>query len=288
MTLEELLAEDGWTAQDIAAVAPMLADNRFNARLRVSLEKKYGAVVTERDQLKEKDAEWDRLRREEWQVKLSAEEKKAQAAELKASELETRLKLAKDYGYITPEAEAKANAEIEAARVAANGYDPKKHPSWEDVNKFADAEAEAMAILNDLNNDYSRYYPGQSLTDYETEIGGQRLRGTRALRAEAKAKRVPLDQYVSEKFDFKGKREALVAKRQQERDDKIRQEAADAIRKEFAEKLGNPMMRDFAPSRSPFMTKKPDGKMPWEVPAPVAKAGRVDRALKVQLGQQVN
>jgi hypothetical protein len=228
MKIEEILKAAGWTDADLAGVATMLADPRF----RDSMEKQYGAIASERDQLKEKDAAWQKQLDEQWQPRVATEEKKAQDATRRISELETELKIAREYGYLTPEADAKAKAEIEAAKVAG-GFNPKEYVSMADAQRMLEAEGRAIAMAADINNEYSRL-TGQSLYDYETEIDGRLTRGLSALREEAKQKRMNLDQYVATKFDFPGKRAAMKAKAQEERDAKIRQEGADQKAKELA------------------------------------------------------
>lgn len=280
MKLEDILKSRGWTDADIAAAGPMLADARF----RADMEASYGAVASERDELKGKDDAWQRQLDEQWQPRVTAAEKEAQAARLEAANLKEQLKIAKDYGYMTPEAEAAAEAKIAAATATANGYDPKNHPSWDDVKKFGEAQGDAIAIVNDLAAEYAYLNGGKSLYEYETTIDGRTLRGMQAIRAEAKVNRQGLEQYVSKKFDFEGKRTAMRAKAAQDHDDAIRRETVESTRAEMAAQYGNPMMRTAMPSRAPFIPAKPasGGKQPWELTQGERKAARVTRAMEIQ------
>lgn len=277
MELEGLLKSKGWTDADLESVKPLLENPRF----RSSMEEQFGAVEAERDSFKARDAEWQRRLDEDYNPRMTAAEKEAQAARLSLAEANEKLKIARDYGYLPGDAEAKAEAAAAAARVqAADGYDPKKHPSWEDVNKFADAEGEAMAIVNDLSAEYSQL-TGKTLFEYEGQNGS---RGLRALRAESKSARKPLDVYVAEKFDFAGKRAAMTAARQKEHDDAIRKEAAEQTRSELAQQYGNPMLRTALPSSSPFIPRRAGSDKPaWDRgTAQERRSERLTRAIEIQ------
>lgn len=283
MKLEDILKQKGWTDADIAALAPMLADQRF----RTSMEEAYGAVATERDQLKERDAKWEELREKQWQPKVNEYEQQLAQTRLELAQERERIKIAKDFGYLTPEAEAKAAEEIDKQKLAANGFDPKKYVSMEDAARMLDAEGQAIAMAADINNEYSKL-TGQSLYDYETEIDGRRMRGLSALREEAKAKRVKLDQYVSQKFDFQAKRQAMADTQRKAQEDALRKDEREKVTREMAEKYGNPLMAPAMPSRSPFFAKKEGGKMPWDVPQAQLKQNRIERAIKTQMTGQPN
>jgi hypothetical protein len=279
MTLEEILKADGWSDTDLAALAPMLADQRF----RASMEKQYGAVATERDSLKERDAAWERQLNEQWQPRVTASEKAEHDALLKVAELEARLKFAKEKGYLTTEEETRANADIEAARNSP-AFDPKNYVSMQDAQRMLEAEGQAIAMMADVNNEYAYLHNGKTLYEYETEIDSRRIRGMEALRQEAKAKRMNLNQYVAQKFDFQGKRDALAVKRQQEHDDAIRKEQDEKTRNELASTYGNPNMRMAVPSRFATIIPKPaNGKQPWEIPPAERKSARLERAMKAQM-----
>lgn len=289
MKLEEILKAAGWSDADIAAMAPMLADARF----RESIERQYGAVATERDALKGRDAEWARLKDEEWQPRVNDYEKQLTDARLENAQLRERMKLAKDFGYVNDDGlgkidEATRKAEEERNK-SANGFDPAKWISKEEAAKLMDAEGRAIAMMSDLSAEYSRLYPNQTLFDYETEIDGRVMRGASALRVEAMAKRMPLDRYVAEKFDFSGKRQALKEQRQKEHDDAIRKEAEAKVRQELAEQYGNPMMRTAVPSRHAQFIPKPEsgGAFPTGTKAE-QKAARIERAMKAQMSGAPN
>lgn len=281
MTLEQILKAKGWTDADLEAQAPMLKDQRF----RSALEDTFGSVTQERDQFKTLNDQWQERLDTDYNPRMTAAEREAQQARLEAANLREQLKIAKDYGYMTPEAEAAASAAAaEATRKAADlsngtGYDPKKHPTFEDVGKFAEAEGEYHAVLNDLMEEY-RFLTGKSLIEYEGQ-GGKR--GMSALRAEAKANRKGIDAYVPEKFDFAGKRAEMARKKQEDHDNLIRGEAEAKVRTEMAQQYGNPLLRSALPSRQPFMPAKPGSdKQPWEFTKKERSANRIAHAMDVQ------
>jgi hypothetical protein len=281
MTIEQILKQRGWTDADLESVKPMLE----NARFRESLEQEYGAVASERDQFKQLDEAWRNKLDTEYNPKIVAAEKEAQQARLKLAEAQEQLKIAKDYGYLTPELEQKLEAAAASARQnieqAANGYDPKKHPTWEDVNRFADAEGQAIAMAQDLAAEYAYLTGGRSLYEYEATINGRQMRGLMAIREEAKAVKKPLDVFMAEKFDFNGKRSAMAAQKQKEHDDAIAKATEERVRNEYLQQ--NPNLLRAVPSSRPFMPAKPqDGKQPWERTAQERKAARITKFVQME------
>jgi hypothetical protein len=263
MTLEEILKADGWTDADLAAQAAVLNDSR----LRATLEKQYGAVVTERDTYKQRDTEWQDLRDRVYQPQITRAEEEAARVRMEAAGLREQVQIAKDYGYLTADQQQEADRkQRERAALASTEYDPKRHPTFDDVTKFAEAEGQAIALASDLAAEYAYLNGGRSLFEYETEIDGRRMRGMTALREEAKRSRKNLDQFVSEKFNFRGKREEMATKRQQEHDDAIAKAATEKANLEWAQRMGsNPNLRPAIASQQPFIPAKPsDGKQPWE------------------------
>lgn len=263
MTLEEILKQDGWTDSDLAAQAATLND----PRLRATLEKQYGAITSERDTYKQRDTEWQQLRDTVYQPQISRAEEEAARIRLEAATLREQVQIAKDYGYLTADQQQEAERkQRERTALAATEYDPKRHPTFDDVAKFAEAEGQAIAMASDIAAEYAYLNSGKSIFEYETELDGRRLRGMTALREEAKRSRKNLDQFVSEKFDFRGKREALTRQRQQEHDDAIAKAATEKNNLEWAQRVGsNPNLRSAVPSQQPFIpVKVSDGKHPWE------------------------
>lgn len=280
MKLKQILLDKGWSEAQITAA---FADpNTLSA-----LDDIFGTVTSERDQLKARDSEWQKKLESEYNPAITKAEQDAAAARREAADLKEQIRIAKDYGYLEgneAEERLKAAAAAAASRNDPSGYDPKRHPTFEDVSKFADAEGEAIALMNDLAQEY-RYYTGKDMFEYEAQLNGQTLRGARALRQEAKSQRKPLDQYVAEKFDFAGARRRKSEESQKAHDDQIRKEADEAARREMAEKYGNPALALPTTSRQPFVPTKPsDGKQPWDRgTAAQLREERIRRAANAQM-----
>lgn len=263
MTLEELLKRKGWGDQDLEAVRPLLSDQRF----RQTLEEEYGAIASELASAKQRDAEWQRKLDEDYNPRIFAAEQEAQKARRELADAREQIQIAKDYGYLTEDQAKTAIASAEAkAATTSNGYDPSKHPTWDDVNKFADAEGQAIAMAADLTAEYAQLHGGRSIYEYESVINGQSMRGMQALRQEAKSARQPLDKYVSDKFDFAGKRRAMAEQKERDREASIRKDERERAEAEFATRLGaNPNILMARPSTAPFIPPRTnDGKQPWE------------------------
>ena len=285
MKLRELLLSKGWSEDQINAA---FADKNTLA----ALDDIFGTVTSERDTLKAKDEAWQRKLDSEYNPAITKAEQDAATARREAADLKEQIRIAKDYGYLEgneAEERLKAAAAAAASRNDPSGYDPKRHPTFDDVSKFAEAEGEAIALMNDLVQEY-RYYTGKDMFEYEAQLNGQTLRGARALRQEAKAQRKPLDQYVAEKFDFAGARRRKSEEQQKAHDDKIRQEASESARREMAEKYGNPALAIPTVSRQPFVPTQPaDGKQPWDRgSAAQLREERIKRAANSQTSGAAN
>lgn len=281
MKLKEILKSKGWSDEQITAA---FADpNTLSA-----LDDIFGTVASERDQLKARDADWQRKLDEDYNPAIAKAEREAADARRKAADFEEQVKIARDYGYLAgDEAERRAAEAAEAAKARAGvggGYDPKLHPTFDDVAKFAEAEGQAIALASDLAAEYA-YYTGKSLFEYQVTLNGRQLRGMSALREEAKQARKPLDQFASEKFDFAGHSRRKAEESQKAHDDQIRKEAQEATRREMAEKYGNPMLASPMPSARPFMpARTADGKQPWERgSAQERRAERIKHAMQQQV-----
>jgi len=260
--LEEILKSRGWTDEDLKSQEALLANPRF----RMSIEEEFGAVETSRDKFesdfKAEQEKWMRWHQDEAIPVIDQYAKDRADAVAEAAALRARLTLAEKAGFVAggaqPEPVASPTPDPNA------GFDPKKHnlPTWDDVNKLANAEGQAIAMAADLNEEYRWLTGGKSLIEYVGPGGG---RGMTALRNEAIQARMPMDQYVSKKFDFDGLRKAI--------DEKRRAEIEAAIRKDERAKTvaeyGQPGTRPMLPSRAPGMFRPrgdQQGKQPWEVP----------------------
>lgn len=239
-----------------------------NPAFRETLEKQYNAVASERDTYRQRDQEWQQLKDTVYQPQIARAEEEAAKVRMEAARLREQVAIAKDYGYITPEQEAEVNRKAaQAAADSASNYDPKRHPTFDDVRRFADAEGEAIVLAQDLAAEYAHLHDGKSIFEYETEIGGRHMRGMRALRAEAKAAGSnDLEAYIQKKFDYPAKRAAMALARQKAHDDAIIKQTEERLNGEWAARVGsNPNLRLPVASSQPFIPPKAqDGKQPWE------------------------
>lgn len=280
MKLADILKSKGWTDEQITAALS-------NPQMVETLEAAFAEVVTARDSAVKMNESWQAKLDTEFNPAISKAERDAAEARRRAADLEEQVKIAREYGYLAGDDAERKLQEAAAAATARNdpsAYDPKRHPTFDDVNKFAEAEGRAIALANDLVLEY-QYLTGKNLFEYETNINGMTMRGMSALREEAKAARKNLDLYVSDKFKFADLRKQQAEARQKEHDDRIRKDAEESIRKEYAEKFGNPALAMPGPSRQPFMPAKPatGGKQPWEIPSAERRAARIRHAMESQM-----
>lgn len=281
--LEDILRRKGYAEADIQALAPMLADQRF----RSSLEESFGEVESQRDTHKAELDKWSGDWLTDANAKISRAEQETIRARREAADTREQLKLAKEWGLMEegsrPEGVVPASSAVSAT--PGGVFDPKAHKlvTYDDIGRYAEAEGAAIAMANDLSEEY-RHLTGKSIFEYESN--GKR--GMSALRAEAIAAKQNLDTFVAQKFDFTGKRQSITAKRQQEHDDAIRKEAEDRVRGEMASKFGNPNMRQAVQSNAPFIPPKPkEGGQPWEHSAGERRNARLERAMRNQVSGAV-
>ena len=289
MTLEQILKSKGYTDADLEALKPMLSDSRF----RTSLEEQFGALETERNDFKAK-YEGKEAEIEDWRTtvvnpRIAAAEQEAVKARQEAALLREQVQIAKDYGLI-PEGDKPAAPPSVSATPGSETFDPSKHNlvTRDEIGRFADLEGQAIAMASDVLEEYRYLTGGKSLYDY---VGPDGKRGMQALRTEAVKAKVPLDQFVAQKFDFVGKRQAIEAKRQEEHDALVSKEA---VSKYITENGANPNTRTPGPSRMPFIPPKqgssPAGgaKQPWDVPAQERKNARQERAMTRLATERLN
>lgn len=288
MTLEQILKSKGYTDADLEALKPMLSDSRF----RSTLEDQYGALENERNDFKSK-YEGKETEIEDWRTnvvnpRIASAEQEAVKARQEAALLREQVKIAKDYGLI-PE-DDKTPAPSSVSTTPGNDFDPSKHNlvTRDEIGRFADLEGQAIAMASDVLEEYRYLSGGKSLYDY---VGPDGKRGMQALRTEAVKQKIPLDQFVAQKFDFAGKRQAIEAQRQKDHDEQVSKEA---ISKYITENGANPNTRLPGPSRMPFIPPKqgssPAGgaKQPWEVPAQERRNARQERAMTRQATERLN
>ena len=280
--LEEILKQAGYTDADIEANKTLLSDAKF----RDALSTQYGALETDLTKYKAENDGWAKWHDEHAKPTLEAYERDKADALAEAASLRERLKLAEEAGY-APRRDPNANPNPNpnpAANPNPVPFDPKAHKlvTQDDVAKFAEMEGRAIAMTNDLYEEY-RQLTGKSLLDYTATFDGRTLRGMSALRQESVQSRVPLDQYVSKKFDFDGHRHRISEENRKKAEDAIRADERQKVISQF----GHPEQRPLVPSRDPFIPRAAgegdNAKHPWEMNAQERRAQRLDRAMQNQM-----
>jgi hypothetical protein len=282
MTFEEHLRQQGFTDADFNDPTMKPIIERFRPA--------YEATAQERDRFK---TEYDSYRNEieneftpSANARVKASEDEAVQARLEAARLREEVKIARDYGLL-PKEEIPAGPAKPTLDGGNMPFDPKAHKlvTYDDVSRFADQEARAIAMAYDVGQEYEML-TGRRLHEYVAEDGST---GMTALMNEAKKNRATsLRDYAAKKFQFKDLRAQKAAEAQKAREDAIRKEEGDKVRMEMASQYGNPNMRTLAPSRQPFIpAKAAGGKMPWETTSNDRKNSRIERALQNQAKQHL-
>jgi len=281
MTLEEVLKAEGYSDEDLQAVAPLLGDARF----RGVVEKRYAGLETENSAFKKENEAWANWHEREGKPILAMYEKDAADAKAEAAALRERLRLAEANGYAPKGSVPAAEKAKEELAAGSGAFDPKAHRlvTYEDAAFLADKEGDAIAMSHDIAGDYAAL-TGQSLVNYHyTSPDGRQLYGMRALRQEAKDQRWQGDLYgyVEKKFDFATKRATS--------QEKTRVAAEEAIRADERAKMaatyGNPEMRMLRPSTDPFLPRRPDEKIkhPWQRDPQDRKKERLEHLTALQM-----
>lgn len=278
--LEDLLKAQGFTDAEIQANAALLND----PKVRGALETSYQKLEADLTSFRTENDNWKEWHETHGKPTLALYEKDRADAVAEAAALKARLKLAEDGGF-APVSERKV--EDPKPLAASESFDPKKHNlvTHDEISRLAAMEGEAIAMANDLNEEYRHLTGGKSLFEYQTTLpDGRVLRGTSALLQESRAAKKPLNQFVSEKFDFAGKRQAIADKQRADERAAIASEERAKLVKEF----GDPNLRPLVPSTNPFVPRVQgdDKKQPWEGGQTSAqlRASRLERAMQTQMG----
>lgn len=270
MKLEDFLKSQGYTDADLAGMGTLLNDSKF----RTSIE----GTITERETLAARNQEWQELHDTKWTPALTAAQEDAAKARRERADLQEQVKIAREYGYLGEDAEAKAREVIEAnkqrdAAGAPAGFNPDDPKFRDFAGRFSAAEGDAIALHQYLGEEYRQLH-GASINEYVNQQSGKR--GMVALRAEAQAARKPIDQYVEEKFNWSGKRAEAQQKIQQEHDAKV---AREAVEKYAIEHGANPLTARPQASRDPIIPRTKVGdKQVWEIPTADRRSARLERA----------
>jgi hypothetical protein len=262
MKLEEILKARGYADADLAALAPLLADQKLRGALETQIAEMEGQLTS----AKQENQSWADWHKDTALPTIEKALKDAQDASADAAAQRARLKTLQDQGLIKV---AEGEGEL-VKKPPESEFDPSKYNlvTRADVTAFADAEGHAIAMAQDLAAEYFELY-------------GKPLSGFRDLRKEAIASKVPVDQFVANKFKFAEKRAERDAAERKKQDDAIR---ADERAKTIAE-VANPNARPPSASNHPFIVRPAGteaGKQPWDNPEQRTQE-RVNKALKTAL-----
>lgn len=272
MTIEQLLAKKGYSAQEITDLGPMLQ----NARFRKDLEEELTGMETQLTKANTDLTEYDRWFTED----IGPEHQKlikehadavAEAAASKAKfESYQRTSMMRQAGKTSEEIAAAEKVERDriAAEAAASAgrVDPTKFVSSETFAQTYDKVGDAIAVATNIVSQHMQLFPGQFI-DMEQ------------LRVEAKAAKKPVKEFWESKYGVAAKRTELATKAEETKAEKYRQEGYQKAAQELG---GNPNLRPLAPSTSPFVArKKADAtKQPWEKSEADVARTRIDAAVQ--------
>lgn len=276
MTYGEYLKSLGATEEDIKLLDTAIGRKTFEAMQAADARATAAesARTTERTTLEKwRDEQVIPLVSDMQKKVILAEANEAKARQaIKTLQDQGLIDVAKDLGYDTP---PPANAPP-ANNGGANGFDPAKYFTKDDVVAIAAREGEAIAIAQDIMNEQRYLFP-------DKPVGPTWFRD---LRAKAQAANKSVEQYWMESNGVAAAREARTLADKTAYETRLRTEGATAERERLSSTYGNPDARPLVPSNSPF-TKRPDQgreKQPWEVED--RSNDRVQRATKAILDMQ--
>lgn len=231
MTIQEYLAEQGLSAEEIQAVI----GNEKAAKAMTSALSRYeeGSTAIARAEAEKAETAtfWEQKTQElQGSVnRLTAAEKRAAQAEAAAAQRTAYLKSLKDQGYDVPD-----------EMIAGSGAPVKTDPVYvtrEDMEKGMRNTAPDLVSLTALSNEYYSLF-GQPYVAVEEDFRAAQQAGK------------PLRDFARSKYNFDGKKSELAAAADQKRIDEIVSEKMKTREAELAAKYGsNPELRSPLPSK---------------------------------------
>jgi hypothetical protein len=227
MTVEEVLRQSGFTADQIAALEPR-AITAFTGVLTTAQQEREGAEMERRanvdfyeGQIAPSLANWEeekqRLDNERARIAAEAAFYKTQAEEAKKS------------GFIAADAPTFNQGRDQNGRYVAGapGATPGS-PTFFDVNKVYEKAGEAVGAITDVDYRYKQLFDGRPMPILPSELVKQ-----------ADARHVSPMTYAEQVFNFKQREQELQQERQKQHDDKIKQDAVAERDKYWAERRGS-------------------------------------------------
>ena len=262
MTYAELLAENGATPEDIKLLDTPIA--------RKAYDKQVAAVAAAADAQRKAD---DLVKRNQaWATEVETQNqsylRERDSAKIEAAAAAARIAKMGELGLIeiaekiepgSTKVEVKERVEFDATR-------------YVDKDTFlgaVDQEGNAIALVQDIASEHQLLFGSDP---------SKRL-NWRAMRQEAKERKVNVEALWMEKFNVPAARATLAAKEKSEYESRI---AADAITKYKSEHPEtNPLMATPTISRTPFTARTPsaDTKQPWQQSDAVRENARATKAI---------
>ena len=238
MTINDFLAEQGLTAEEIAVVVGNPSQSKA---MSAALQRYEDGLLakTQADAEKAETAKFWEGKTQELQngvSRLTAAEKRAAQAEASAAQRTAYLKSLKDQGYDVPD---------EMIGAPSHALEPPKYVTQEDFQKGVRATAPDLVSLTALSNEYYDLF-GSPYVAVEDDF--------RAAQSAGKS----LREFARSKYNFDGKRTEKADKADKERIAKIVKEEVEVERAKLVEQYGgNPETRVAMPSKFDKLTNQP-------------------------------
>jgi hypothetical protein len=264
MTLQEYLAAEGLTQEEIAAVVGNEKQSRAMTKALARFDEGSAAMTRAEAEKAETATFWEQ-KTQELQgsvTRLTNAEKRAATAEAAAAQRTAYLKSLKDQGYDVPD-------EMVGG---ASSHTPEapKYMTQDDFNKASRATAPDLVSLTALSNEYYSLH-GTPYLGIEEDYRAAQQAGK------------PLRDYARSKYNFDGKKQEIAQAADQKRIDAIVEERVKTREAELQTKYGsNPETRSPMPSKFDKLSKQPNFKSDSWKSEEGRQANRADRLKKFE------
>lgn len=242
MTIQEFLAAQGLTPEEVAAVVGNEKQAKAMTAALAKFDEGSSALTRAEAERQETTAFWEQKTQElEGSVtRLTAAEKKAAQADAERARYAAYLKSLKDQGYDVPDDLVSAPANKDPQRNPDNG----QFLTREEAMKMARGTAPDLVSLTALSNEYYDLF-GTPYVAVEEDFKAAQQAGK------------PLREFARSKYNFDGKRQEKTAAAEQKRINELVAEQMKVKEAELAAKYGsNPETRSPMPSKFDRLQKQ--------------------------------
>jgi len=230
MTIQEFLAEDGLTAEQIAAIVGDPVQSKLMTRALAKFEEGNTSLADAQREKAEAADFWEK----KVTPALASVDKRVATSSAEAARYKAYLQSLKDGGYDVPDELLKAAPVVETP----------KYMTQADLDAVGKNTGPSLIAINQVSNEYQDLYGAPYLSG-EADF------------AEAQKQHKPWSSYVREKYAFQTKREERSAKQAAEKEAAIRKDEADKVRAEMSKTGGsNDGLRAPVPSKFDRLTKQ--------------------------------